>query len=344
MINQQYGPHPLPADTRMPNEIELKLRVSPNVKQTLSAHPAIQANLFGEPYTRGLISIYYDTADLTLLDAGLSLRVRSMAGGWFQAVKSAGHSVGGLHQRLEWEDLLTKNEPDFDKITEPHLANIFASPELRKALKPVFVVDVIRTDWNLKYPDGTEIEVSLDEGEIKICHPRVWEQIEPLHEIEIELKSGGNTQHLFELALAIQKDVPFTIENASKAQRGYSHLRAEPTIKTHSHMTKVPSRHQAPKERGASYISQIQANQEILQKINHTASVSQIRFDIERLKIAIMQSMPKTNFLIRELDWLYSNMYTPCDNAHYPILQETLNSQRYQSLMLNLGACVYNNA
>lgn len=327
----------------MPNEIELKLRVAPNVKQRLSEHPDIQTNLFGEPYTRSLISIYYDTPDLNLLDAGLSLRVRSMAGGWFQAVKSTGHSVGGLHQRLEWEDLLTKNEPDFDKIKEPHLANIFASPELRKALKPVFVVDVIRTDWNLKYPDGTEIEVSLDDGELKVCQPRVWESIEPIHELEIELKSGGNKQHLFELALALQKDVPFTIENSSKAQLGYRHLRAELTIKTHSQATKVPSRHQAPKDRGASYIAQIQANQEILQKVNHNASVSQIRFDIERLKIAIMQTMPKTNFLIRELDWLNGHMLTPCDDEHYQVLQETLSSQRYQSLMLNLSAWVYSN-
>ena len=39
-----------------------------------------------------------------------------MAGGWFQAIKSTGQSVGGLHQRLEWEDLLTRNAPRVRKF------------------------------------------------------------------------------------------------------------------------------------------------------------------------------------------------------------------------------------
>ena len=330
----------------MLNEIELKLRMSATDELKLRQHAAIKKHAVGEPITRALISIYYDTPDLALLDAKLSLRVRSMSGGWFQAIKSAGQSIGGLHQRLEWEDLLTKNQPDFNKIVEPHLAHIFSDHNLRKALKPVFVVDVMRTDWHLKYSDGTEIEVSLDLGEIKVCEPRVWENIEPLNELEIELKHG-NGSHLFELALALQQDIPFSIENMSKAQRGYSFIRPMPTIQTHSQATKIPVKNQTPQQLAVDCLTQIQANHEILQKVNHTASVSQMRFALYRL-ITVVESLNlKPGFLrkqpglLKELHWLDKFLITPCGSKDYTKLQNALNSQRYQRLLLSLGALLH---
>lgn len=323
----------------MPNEIELKLRIAAADAQKLFSHPALTRHAVGTPITRALISIYYDTPDLFLLDAKLSLRVRSMSGGWFQAIKSAGFSVGGLHQRLEWEDLLTKNEPDYQKITDPHLAHIFSDMALRAALKPVFVVDVMRTDWHLHYDDGSEIEVSLDMGEIKVCHPRVWENIAPLNELEIELKSG-NMAHLFELALALQEEIPFVIENESKAQRGYSFIRPEPTIKTHSQAYKIP-RQQKPTQLVQDAIEQIQANQEILQKVNHTASVSQMRFAINRLLRQIESQAMTSSYLADALQWLNSMLITPCGQDDYLKLQQAFMSQRYQKLMLSLSAWLY---
>ena len=328
----------------MPNEVELKLRISPADEHKIANHPAIQSRLVRETPKRALISIYYDTPDLKLLDTRLSLRVRSMSGGWFQAIKSAGHSIGGLHQRMEWEDLLTRNEPDFNKVIDPHLANIFASESLRNDLKPIFVVDVMRTDWHLQYEDGTEIEVSLDLGEIKVCEPRVWERIEPLNELEIELKHG-NTLHLFELALALQQEVPFIIENQSKADRGYACIRQQPTIKTHSQANKLPVKNQTPRQLMADCLMQIQANQEILQKVNHTASVSQMRFAVYRLvgvlDARIENSPSSRHALLDELDWLDTYLVTPCDAAHYQKLQDAFNDQRYQRLLLNIGALLY---
>ena len=144
----------------MANEIELKLRIDAADVARLRRHPALLRPLHGEPLTRRLTSIYYDTPDLRLLDAAISLRVRHMAGGWFQAVKGAGHSLGGLHQRMEWEDVIAGDAPDFGKITEPGLAAIFADPALRSALRPIFVTDVERTEWQLAFEDGSEIEAA----------------------------------------------------------------------------------------------------------------------------------------------------------------------------------------
>jgi len=171
----------------MANEIELKLRIDESSAPLLNNYPTITERLIEAPWKRKLVSVYYDTPHFSLLDAGLNLRIRSMSGGWFQAIKSTGQSVGGLHQRLEWEDLLSKNEPDFNKINEPHLANIFADLNLSESLKPIFIVDVVRTDRRLKYPDGYMIEVSADIGDLKSATENVCEYICPIQELEIEL-------------------------------------------------------------------------------------------------------------------------------------------------------------
>jgi inorganic triphosphatase YgiF len=331
----------------MANEIELKLRVAESDASKLNLHPAITNRLVGEPLTRKLVSIYYDTPHLDLLDSGLNLRVRSMSGGWFQAIKSSGQSIGGLHQRLEWEDLLTKNEPNFNKITEPHLANIFADQALRDSLRPVFVVDVMRTDWRLNYKDGSEIEASLDIGDLKICTPNVWQTIAPINELEIELKKG-RISHLFDLALELQNDIALSIENVSKAQIGYRHLRPQPTIKTHTQAMNIKRYKEPPttKQIMEEALSSMQDNQEILKKVNHTPAVYHMRLACNRLASALTysghRSMDRdTQSIIQDLEWLSPFLISPCDVYAYEALSAILSGQRYQRILLSLGAWLH---
>ncbi len=331
----------------MANEIELKLRIDESSAPLLNNHPAIIKRLIEAPWTRKLVSIYYDTPDLFLLDAGLNLRVRSMSGGWFQAIKSTGCSLGGLHQRLEWEDLLTKNEPDFNKITEPHLANIFADSKLREALKPAFIVDVIRTDWRLSYPDGSIIEVSVDIGDLKSATEKVCEHICPIHELEIELKQG-NIYHLFELALSLQQDIPMSIENGSKAQMGYRYLRPQPLIKTHAQAMNIKRYKEPPttKQIMQEALTSMQDNQEILKKVNHTPAVYHMKLANHRIASALAYSGFRasdrdTLNIIQDLEWLAQFLILPCDNFSYQNLNAILNGQRYQKILLSLGAWLH---
>src|SRR5450830_578825 len=210
------------------NEIELKLRITEHDAQALFTHQAIQKNLISPAQTRRLISVYYDTPTLQLLDASISLRVRSMSGGWFQAVKSTGSSIAGLHQRMEWEDIIAGPEPDFSKITEPSLAAIFADIELCQALKPIFTTDVSRTEWQLAYA-SSQIELALDMGKLIINSQADGTTIteSDISEIELELKQG-NPSDVFTLAIALQQDIALTIENTSKAEYGYAHFRPAP--------------------------------------------------------------------------------------------------------------------
>jgi inorganic triphosphatase YgiF len=331
----------------MANEIELKLCIDESSAPLLNNHPAITERLIEAPWTRKLVSIYYDTPDLSLLDAGLNLRVRSMSGGWFQAIKSTGHSLGGLHQRLEWEDLLTQNAPDFNKITEPHLANIFADRKLREALKPVFIVDVVRTDWRLNYPDGSVIEVSADIGDLKSATEKACEHICPIHELEIELKQG-NTYHLFELALALQQDISMRIENGSKAQIGYRYLRPQPLIKTHAQAMNIKRYKEPPTTQQIMQeaLTSMQDNQEILQKVNHTPAVYHMKLANDRIASALAYSGFRaterdTLNIIQDLEWLAQFLIAPCDNFAYQNLNAILNGQRYQRILLSLGAWLH---
>jgi inorganic triphosphatase YgiF len=270
-----------------------------------------------------------------------------MSGGWFQAIKSTGQSLGGLHQRLEWEDLLTRNAPDFHKITEPHLANIFADPKLRAALKPVFIVDVFRTDWRLQYPDGSIIEVSADIGDLKSATDLACEHICPIQELEIELKQG-NTYHLFELALALQQTIPMSIENRSKAQMGYSYLRPQPLIKTHAQAMNIKRFKSPPttKQIMQEALTSLQNNQEILKKVNYTPAVYHMKLANNRLASALAYSGFRatdrdTLSMIQDLAWLAQFLNSPCDDFAYQQLNAILNGQRYQSLLLSLGAWLH---
>ncbi|MEQ1600777.1 MAG: CHAD domain-containing protein [Methylophilaceae bacterium] len=352
----------------MPNEIELKLRIAKADVPRLRRHPALKQHLLAKPLTRKLVSIYYDTPDLKLLDAAISLRVRSMSGGWFQAVKAAGHSLGGLHQRHEWEDLLSKGEPDFDKIIEPHLAEIFASPGLRAALKPMFITNVARTEWQLEYEDGSQIEVALDLGELQVGKEKA-----PIQEVELELKHG-KAIHLFELALALQADIPLHIENISKAQYGYAYFRPSPPRVSLAHTPELKAK-TSVQEAALIIIREclrhLQSNQEMVLHGTDAEGVHQMHIAMRRLRSALKLFKLKAAFLSNELDWISLLLGTARDwdvllnetlpaalhqlapnESHFMLqahatstqkqaqqaLKQALTSQRYQRLLLSLGA------
>jgi len=318
----------------MPNEIELKLRISEADGPKLNDHQVIRQHLVGEPITRRLISTYYDTPTLTLLDKKTSLRVRSMSGGWFQAVKSAGKSVAGLHQRMEWEDILSTNAPDFnkiDKISDPNIVEIFSDATLRDALKPIFTTDMMRTEWQLSYDDGTTLELALDIGDLIVGE----EKKDRIEEIEIELKTG-NPVHVFELALELQKDIPLTIENISKAQRGYAYYRPEPLKISTAKSIKITSNissEQIFEQTAWECVRHLQSNQAIVLENQSIEGIKQMQWAVQRLEAAILQ-VQSLGAPSNEIRWL-SHVLSEGDVSK---VRTCLISQRYQRLLLSLGA------
>jgi triphosphatase len=347
----------------MQNEIELKLRIDSTDVLRLRRHAAFRRHLSGKPITRRLVSIYYDTPDLQLLKMKISLRVRRMSGRFFQAVKGSGHSLAGLHQRMEWEDIIAHNRPDFTKITEPSLAKIFADQNLRDALQPIFLTDVKRTEWQLTYEDGTAIEVALDLGQLE-----VGPHSEPISEVELELKKG-EASRLFELAALLQQTIPLQIENISKAERGYRHFQPITLSASQAQEVRLPAKSSSSgafQAIGLECLRQMQANQALVMQADVEAT-HQMHIAVRRLKVAFKLFKFKKAEICAEVDWLNQLLGNARNwdvlaietlpqllpeapdqeaiqvllekkrRASYQTLKIAFESQRYQALLLSLG-------
>ena len=103
-------------------------------------------------------------------------------------------------------------EPDADAEVRQKLQAIAAAGRLA----PIFRTRFQRWARLLVLPDGSHIELALDQGNIL-----VGELSCPISEIELELKAG-HPRALFDLALALLPDLTLHPEQRSKAERGYA--------------------------------------------------------------------------------------------------------------------------
>ncbi len=200
-------------------EIELKLLVPPRAVRRLAAHRLLRGQ--ERPAKHRLYSIYFDTPAHDLRRQGIALRLRREGRRWVQTVKGGGTAQGGLHQRAEVEMEVGGPALDLSQIANAGLAEAFSSASLHGKLKPVLITDFTRSVRVLTPDPGTRIEACIDRGVI-----RSGKRFEPLAEVELELKSGS-PQQLYSLALNLAKDLPLSLENRSKAERGYALARGK---------------------------------------------------------------------------------------------------------------------
>jgi inorganic triphosphatase YgiF len=203
-----------------PVETELKLRVAPATMQRLATAPVFRGAA-REPVQK-LTAVYYDTPELDLCRNGAALRVRREGTRYIQCVKWGGGARAGLHQRNELEVELSGPQPDLSRITNTGADTLFRSPRIAADLQPVFETQFTRSRRLLVLQEGVTVEVSLDRGEI-----RSGDRTEPLSEVELELKRG-EVPALFQLAIQIAEHASVSLENRSKAERGYALFRAIP--------------------------------------------------------------------------------------------------------------------
>jgi inorganic triphosphatase YgiF len=361
----------------MNDEVELKLTIDRKDAARLRRHPAIANACTVKPTKHKILSLYYDTPDLTLLDAGITLRVRHMLGRWIQSVKSTDNSLTGLHQRSEWEDVIANEHLDFTKILDSKLIKLFDDPKLRNRLVPIFQTEVLRDEWKLVFDNGDRIELALDLGQLI-----AGKNHEPITEIELELK-GGHAGCLFDLALELLKDIPLTIESTSKAQRGYAYYRTKPPSVLYARPPKLKKDidvYSAFKQISWECIRQLQGNQDVVLHGTDVEGVHQMRVALRRLRSAFLVFKnilggESNALLLAELSWLsgvlgktrdldvfltqtfpaiFAQFKEPqcllklSDKAKvaqveaYNELCTTLISQRYQRLLLTLASWLEN--
>lgn len=262
-------------------EVELKLRVPPGAMRRLAAHRLLRGT---RPSRRRLYGIYFDTPALDLWRQGIALRVRRDGRRWVQTVKRGGAARGGLHQRTEAETEVSGPRPDLSLLRDGNFAAAFASSRLRAQLAPVFMTDFIRSSRLIDLAAGTRVEASLDRGAV-----RSGDKAEPLCELELELKAGA-PHHIYDLALELAGDIPLSIEDRSKAQRGYALARNEtaPPVKSRpAELTRDMSVNDAFKAVMWANLAHLQANERGMLAARDPEFLHQMRVALRRLRSAV---------------------------------------------------------
>ncbi|MDH5358482.1 MAG: CYTH domain-containing protein [Gammaproteobacteria bacterium] len=196
-------------------EQEMKLVVTSDGPLQLSELEWLRPYCSAQLVIHHLVSTYFDTPDLHLITQGVGLRLRNENGSWLQTVKATGQVKDGFHQREEWEQELNSANFDLEKLKQTPLNVMIQDSEIWPALAPMFTTDFIRQSLQLSLPQETTIELAYDRGQI-----RAGELSEPVHEIELELKSGSIEQ-LKQLARECCQKLPVVYGDDSKAHRGY---------------------------------------------------------------------------------------------------------------------------
>ena len=197
------------------SELELKIELTRDQLQRMRWHPALGDLAAGEPVTRNLRSIYFDTPDHRLRALDISLRLRSDGERWLQTVKAGTAVCNGVSNPLEMEVAVERPEPDLELIDNRKVRRKVEKAIARSILEPVFETVVERTTRHLQSADG-ELELALDEGTV-----RAGGAENAICEAELELKSGA-PECLLHMAAKLFGAEPVRLSESSKAERGYS--------------------------------------------------------------------------------------------------------------------------
>ncbi|MBE0532721.1 MAG: CHAD domain-containing protein [Rhodospirillales bacterium] len=182
----------------------LRLEISPDDAARLLHHPAVTGPSPARPTTRRAGSVFFDTPDRQLWSAGVMIEVRSTGQRHVQVVRADGAMIEGARVNLTWENPLPSAEPDPSAIADTRLRRL-VTPLPGTRLEPVLSLDLRRTTRRLVPEEGQEILLILHNGQASggaAGHP--------VCEVELFQKAGPPAR-LFELARAIQADVPLRV-------------------------------------------------------------------------------------------------------------------------------------
>ncbi|WLS79542.1 inorganic triphosphatase [Erwinia pyri] len=200
-------------------EIEVKFIATPEAAKNLPARLVAWPHQHTAPLK--LTNIYFETAESQLRRWDMGLRIRGFDDRYEMTLKAAGQTVGGLHQRPEYNVDIEKPELAIDRLPAeiwPEGCDVAA---LQQQLKPLFSTNFVRERWVVTYKES-EIEIAFDQGEVS-----AGALSEPLCEIELELKSGERDD-LLAFAAELTDLGGLRLGSLSKAARGYALARGNP--------------------------------------------------------------------------------------------------------------------
>jgi triphosphatase len=289
-------------------EVELKLEIEPAALARLARHPRIRATTQGRAQTRQLHTVYFDTEDLALARNGLELRVRRAGRTSLQTVKAQARERGALFDRAESECPVAGNEPQIEKLPDPSLRELVRRATAGRPLRPVFEIDVRRTQRRLREGEN-ELLLCQDVGEIFAASQR-----EPICELELEIRQG-TPAFAFEVALELQS-LGMRPSRASKAARGYALLtgeRPQPRKARRLKLNRQALLHEVLASIVSDCLAQIRANEVPACEGIDPEGVHQLRVGVRRLRSALRLFQPllprhHVRSLNGELRWLASEL------------------------------------
>jgi triphosphatase len=278
-------------------ERELKFELDATDADRIAAHPLLAASA---AEMRTLTSVYFDTEDFALRNAGVSLRVRDTGRGHVQTIKAGGRA---LFDRPEWEQWVGGLIPDLQAAQATGLAP-FHDARVRERLRAQFRTCIDRTVYRVTH-NGSDIELALDRGEVEAGVKRA-----PILEMELELKRGDPVE-LFCLARELARSVPLGLGVRTKAERGYALLDPEPgEAEKAAPVSLVPGLTcgEAFRAIAQNCLRQIIANEAAL-CAGQSEALHQMRIGLRRLRAAIgafdeMLAGPEQETIKAELKWI----------------------------------------
>ncbi|MEJ5113661.1 CYTH domain-containing protein [Erwinia billingiae] len=201
-------------------EIELKFIATSEAAEKLPAQLANWPHQLSAP--QKLTNIYFETADGQLRGWDMGLRIRGFGDSYEMTLKTAGQTIGGLHQRPEYNVALVKPELDIALLPADIWPQGCDLAALQQQLQPLFSTHFVREKWVVTYRES-EIEVAFDRGDVT-----AGELSEPLNEIELELKTGERDD-LLAFAAELANMGGLRLGSLSKAARGYALAKGNPT-------------------------------------------------------------------------------------------------------------------
>src|SRR5215470_1988424 len=165
----------------MPDEVEIKLRLSPDRVSQLKRASVLRSLTRSRGRTRRLLSVYFDTPRLDLQSLGGALRIRHIGKQRIQTLKLPTDDPSGLQTYQEIERTVADDVPELAALGDEAAAARLNEHIIVTDLTPIFTTEFRRTVWPVQL-DDTTIEVALDSGEIRAADRRL-----PVCEVELEL-------------------------------------------------------------------------------------------------------------------------------------------------------------
>lgn len=292
------------------SEIELKFLIDePTTKKLWARAKALQL-VSTNPRTRTLRSVYLDTPEHALQEAGVTLRLRRDGRRWIQTVKTGRDLHSGLSQVGELECPAPGGRINLQAIPDEAVRDEVNQRLNGSALQPVCETVIRRTAGEVSFEDGTRAELAVDVGEIK-ADGRSAE----LREAEIELIEGSPGR-LFDIAHKLFPEGGLRFSRLSKAARGYllakeGHI--DPPLAPKNAETVALSdgqiAEQAARDVLRECVDQIAVNMVVVARLDDPEGPHQLRVGLRRLRSAFsvfkaVLKSPEMARLNAEARWL----------------------------------------